>query len=327
MLAQKRTRKSLLPRKVYQVIEGTKRTSATDTTQITEEVLWAVRGAAGERVQTVLGALIRHAHDFAREVNLQPQELLAAADFLMRCGQISDQSRHELILLSDVTGMTMVVDTLAAAAPEGALETSVLGPFYRAASPLQPNGTSISRGTDDGEPARIHGRVIDLQRNPIPGAELDVWGTNGKGLYENVDPDQPDYNLRGRFRTETDGSYEIWTAKPVSYPIPTDGPVGELLAVTNRETIRPAHFHVIASAPGFRTVITELYTDDDPYIGSDPVFGVKDSLVVHYRWTDEEQDLKSAGLTEPFWDLRQDFVLIPGQSTAVKFSTDRETTA
>ena len=132
---------------------------------------------------------------------------------------------------------------------------------------------------------------------------LDVWGTNGHGLYENVDPSQPDYNLRGRFRSGADGGYDLWTVKPVSYPIPDDGPVGDLLAVTGRHNMRPAHFHVIASADGYQSIVTELYTDDDPYLGSDAVFGVKPSLVVHYNRIDSPRGPPAVGRSEPYWDL------------------------
>ncbi|MCI2422118.1 6-chlorohydroxyquinol-1,2-dioxygenase [Saccharopolyspora sp. K220] len=299
--------------------------TSTTSEQITAEVLAAIQGTGADRARVVLTSLIRHAHDFAREVRLQPDELLGAADFLRRCGEISDEARHELILLSDVLGMTMVVDTIAAEVPDGALETSVLGPFYRAGSPLEPNGANISRGgSEDGEPAHIHGQVLNLRGEPIAGAELDVWGTNANGLYENVDPLQPDYNLRGRFRTDETGAYDLWTVKPVSYPIPADGPVGDLLRVTNRHNMRPAHFHVIATADGYRTIVTELYTDDDEYLWTDAVFGVKSSLVVHYERIDDPRRLAAADRAEPYWDLRHDFVLAPGESGEVSFSTGRE---
>jgi hydroxyquinol 1,2-dioxygenase len=291
---------------------------AMSSEQITAEVLAAVTPAKDARAGEILTAVIRHAHDLAREVRLTPGELLAAADFLRRCGEISDEARHEYILLSDVLGLTMVVDTEAAGVADGGLETSVLGPFYRAGAPWEPNGANISRGTGDGEPARIHGRVLDISGAPVSGAVLDVWGTNSRGLYENVDPAQPDYNLRGRFRSDADGGYDLWTAKPVSYPIPDDGPVGEQLAVTGRHNMRPAHFHVIATADGYRTIVTELYSDDDPYIHSDAVFGVKPSLVVHYDRVDSPDALKAAGRTEPYWDLEYDFILTPAVSTAVQ---------
>lgn len=295
--------------------------------QITGKVLEAVNGVAGTRVGEILSAVIRHTHDLGREVRLQPGELLAAADFLRRCGDISDGARHEYILLSDVLGLTMVVDTESASVADGALETSVLGPFYRTGAPWEPNGANISRGVNDGEPARIHGQVLDISGAPVSGAVLDVWSTNGHGLYENVDPVQPDFNLRGRFRSGPDGSYDLWTVKPVSYPIPDDGPVGDLLAITGRHNMRPAHFHVIASAEGYRTIVTELYTDDDPYLGSDPVFGVKPSLVVHYNWIEDPEAVKAADRSEPYWDLEYDFILTRGQAATVGFSTGRQQTA
>jgi protocatechuate 3,4-dioxygenase beta subunit/peroxiredoxin len=295
-------------------------TAAMSSEQITAEVLAAISGAAGTRAGETLAAVIRHAHDLAREVRLQPRELLAAADFLQRCGDISDEARHEYILLSDVLGLTMVVDTEAAGVAD---ETSVLGPFYRAGAPWEPTGANISRGTSDGEPARMHGHVLNTSGAPVSGAVLDVWGTNGHGLYENVDPAQPDYNLRGRFRSAADGRYDLWTVKPVSYPIPDDGPVGELLAVTGRHNMRPAHFHVMASADGYRTIVTELYTDDDPHLGSDAVFGVKPSLVVHYNRIDSPEALHAAGRSEPYWDLEHDLILTPGQASSTGFSTGR----
>jgi len=300
---------------------------AMSSEQITAKVLAAISGAAGTRAGEILAAVIRHAHDLAREVRLQPGELLSAADFLRRCGAISDEARHEYILLSDVLGLTMVVDTEAAGVADGALETSVLGPFYRDGAPWEPNGANISRGVSDGEPARIHGRVLDVSGAPVSGVVLDVWGTNGHGRYENVDPAQPDFNLRGRFRSGPDGGYDLWTVKPVSYPIPDDGPVGDLLALTGRHNMRPAHFHVIASAEGYRTIVTELYTDDDPYLGSDAVFGVKPSLVVRYNRIDSPDALKTAGRSEPYWDLEYDFILTPGKAAAVGFSAGRQRTA
>ena len=151
--------------------------AATTSGQITEEVLCAVRGTSDERLRVIIASLIRHAHDFARDVRLRPDELLAAADFLKRCGQVSDDAWHEVISLSDVLGLTMVVDTIAAEVPDGALEGSVLGPFYRANSPLEPNGADIARGADDGEPAHVHGRVLDLDGRPIAGAELEASRT------------------------------------------------------------------------------------------------------------------------------------------------------
>jgi protocatechuate 3,4-dioxygenase beta subunit len=305
------------------MVKTTRTAAATTSEQVTETVLAAVAATPDPRVREVISALIRHAHDLAREVDLQPNELLAAAHYLKRCGDFSDESRHEFILLADVLGLTMTVDTLAASVPDGALETSVLGPFYRAGSPAEPNGADICRGHHDGEVAHVVGRVIDVNGRPIPGAQLDIWGTDHNGLYENTDPRQPDYNLRGCFVTDDDGGYELWTIKPVSYPIPDDGPVGDLLRATGRHNMRPAHLHMIVSAAGFRTVVTELYTDDEPWISSDAVFGVKPSLVVHYERINDPDRCTAAGRTAPFWELRHDLMLTAGESSAVSFSTDR----
>jgi catechol 1,2-dioxygenase len=299
--------------------------SVTTSDQITVEVLKAVGGASDPRTRQIIEALVRHAHDFAREVQLRPDELLYAADFLKRCGDISDASRHEFILLADILGITMVVNTVSADVPDGTLEPSVLGPFYRSGAPVVPNGANLSLGGEaDGEPAHVLGRVVAADGSPISGAELDVWGTNADGLYENVDPAQPDYNLRGRLRTDSEGRFEFWTVKPVSYPVPVDGPVGELFAATKRSNMRPAHLHVIASAEGYSTVVTELYTDDDAYIDSDAVFGVKASLVAHYDWITDEQKVAVSPRKRPYWELRRDLVLTPGTRTAIAFTTGRE---
>lgn len=291
--------------------------------EITLEVLAALAHPRDERMGQILRSLVTHLHDFARDVELQPDELLAADRFLVDCGTITSESRHEFILLSDTLGLTMVVDTLAAAAADGAFESSVLGPFYRAGCQVMPKGADLSRGENDGEPARIHGRVLDLDRRPVPGATLEVWGTNAAGFYENVDPDQPDWNLRGRFELDDDGAFEMWTVKPVSYPIPSDGPAGELLYAMDRHNMRPGHLHVMLSAPGFRTVVSELFTADDEYLGSDVVFGVKPSLVVDYVQVADPADLRRAGRDRPYWDLEYDFVLTPGAGGGVGFSTDR----
>jgi catechol 1,2-dioxygenase len=299
------------------------RTPSVTSEYVTEQVVAAMSAAPDRRIRELLTELVRHAHEFARAVRLTPAELLRAAEYLRACGRISDDARHEFILLADVLGITMVTETLAGEVPDGAFESSVLGPFYRAGAPLEEAGADISRGERDGEPALVRGRVLDGGGRPVSGAELDVWGTNRNGLYENVDPAQPDFNLRGRFRTGADGRFEFWTVKPVSYPIPDDGPVGELLRAAGRHNMRPGHLHIIASAPGYRTVVSELYTDDDPYLHQDAVFGVKPSLVVGYRRVGDPRAVAAAARTAPFWELERDIVLVPGEHEAVTFTSGR----
>ena len=299
----------------------------TTSEEITTQVLNALTDARDERMGEIMRALVRHVHDFAREVRLQPDELLRADAFLTECGRITSDSRHEFILLFDTLGLTMVVDTTAAQVADGALESSVLGPFYRAESPIVPMGANLSRGRHDGEAVHMHGVVRDPDGAPIDGATLDLWSTNAKGLYENVDPEQPDWNLRGRLITGPDGRYDVWTAKPVSYPVPDDGPAGKILYAMNRHNMRPAHIHLLAHAPGFRTIVSELFTAGDPYLQSDAVFGVKPSLVVDYTYIEDSAALARAQHTRPYWDLGHDVVLTPGESRDIGFSTARETTA
>lgn len=297
-------------------------TTGTTSETITRQVLAMCGGARDARLAVIVAALVRHLHDFARDVHLQPDELFRAAEFLTRCGQISDDSRHEFLLLSDTLGLTMVVDTETADVADGGFESSVLGPFYRADAPWVQHGDSLSRGgATDGELVHVSGRVVDLEGRPVAGAVLDVWGTNAAGVYENVDPGQPEMNLRGRLAVCADGTYEYWTAKPSSYPIPADGPAGELLHVLGRHNMRPAHLHVIASAPGHRTVASELFTQGDPYLDSDVVFGVKPSLVVPYTRVDDPGRARAAGVDNPFWAMSFDVVLTPGAAKDVAFSS------
>ncbi|MGH8673499.1 MAG: dioxygenase, partial [Burkholderiales bacterium] len=250
--------------------------------EITEAVVKMMGKVPDARMREIMVALIRHLHDFARDVNLSMDELLYAADFLTRCGKISDAGRHEFFILADTLGLTMVVDALGNPKPEGAFESSVLGPFYRDGAPDIARDDNLSHRAEDGTPAHVSGRVTDLEGRPIAGALLDIWQSTDDGKYENVDSRQPDMNLRGRLRTDERGEYAFWTVKPGSYPVPDDGPAGELLRACNRLSFRPAHIHFRISAPGFETVTSELYTADDPYIESDAVWGVKESLKVRY---------------------------------------------
>lgn len=300
-------------------------TGASKTTpdMITDITLAEYDRAQDPRMHQILASLIKHLHAFAKDVNLKPDELLKATEFLTWGGQISDEKRHEFILLSDTLGLTMLVETLADDLPDGAFEPSVLGPFYREGSPYIEHYDNISRGENDGVPALVTGQVRAIDGTPLGNAELDVWQTNNNGLYENVDPNQPDYNLRARLKTDADGQFAFWTVRPESYPIPIDGPVGQLLEIGNRHNMRPAHIHFIVSAPGYKTVVSEIFDRVDEYLDGDAVFGVKDSLVTDFVLSDEPDVAKKYDQPNPFYRMTYDFVLVEGERAKVQFSTKR----
>ncbi|MGE0060139.1 MAG: intradiol ring-cleavage dioxygenase [Dehalococcoidia bacterium] len=264
--------------------------------ELTDNVIAQFEGASNERLRQITASLVRHLHDFVRENEITLEEWRAGIDFLTKTGQKSDDKRQEFILLSDVFGVSILVDAMNHGA-EGTTESTVLGPFYVEGAPELPNGASIVNEGTGGEPARFFGRVTDGNGNPVAGAELDVWSTAPNGLYDIQEPDKPQ-NMRGRFVTDADGRYEFRTAKPVSYPIPNDGPVGQLLVATGRHPYRPAHVHVIVTADGFEPLTTQLYTNDDPYIDSDAVFAVRKSLIIEYERAEDGG-----------WQVGFDFVL------------------
>lgn len=248
--------------------------------QLTGQVLAAYDATPDPRLRELLGALVRHLHEFAVETRLTPQEWLAGVEFLTATGRKCDHQRQEFILLSDVLGLSSLVDLLNAAG--GATESTVLGPFYVPGAPRRQLGEQIGR-PEDGSPALVRGRVTSQAGQPLEGASLDVWQASGNGLYDTQDPQQPPFNLRGIFQADPDGRFEFRTVRPVSYPVPVDGPVGGLLRSSGRHGWRAAHIHAIVSAPGHRPVTTHIFDAENPYLDSDTVFGVKDSLIRRFR--------------------------------------------
>lgn len=248
--------------------------------QLTEQVAAAYAGTPAPRLRELLTALVRHLHAFATETRLTEAEWMAGIEFLTATGQKCDDQRQEFVLLSDVLGLSSLVDVINAAA--GATESTVLGPFYRPGAPARAMGEPIGR-PEDGDPALIRGTVTDLTGRPLAGATLDVWQAAANGLYDTQDPGQPPFNLRGVFTTGGDGRYHFRAVRPASYPIPTDGPVGGMLTASGRHHWRAAHIHAIVSAPGCRSVTTHIFDADNPYLDSDTVFGVKDSLVRKFQ--------------------------------------------
>lgn len=232
------------------------------------------------RLRFLMARLAQHLHDFARETRLTHDEWRKGLEVLRRTGDITTDERNEFVLLSDLLGLSSLVDMLHS--PEGGTSSSVLGPFHIAGAPPLPVGGDL-KGDFAGEVVLVEGTVRDPSGAPIPGAELDVWQTAPNGLYSSQDPAQATYSFHGLLTAGADGRYAFTTVRPVPYEVPTDGPAGELLRATGRHAWRPSHLHFIIKAPGFRSLVTEVFPDDDPYLDKDAVFGVRDDLIMHYE--------------------------------------------
>ncbi|MGY2340143.1 dioxygenase family protein [Pseudomonas sp. SDO5532_S415] len=249
---------------------------------ISEKALNSFKHAPNARYRQIMQSLVRHLHGFVSEVELTEQEWFEGIRFLTETGQKCDgRVRQEFILLSDTLGVSMLVDAINHRHSANATDTTVFGPFYIEGMPEREFGEKMA--FTPGEAALVRGRVVDTRGNPLAGAVLDVWQTAENGMYSGQDTAQPFGNLRGRYRTNADGYFAIRTIVPVCYPIPTDGPVGRMLDAANRHPWRPAHLHFMIDVPGYRKLVTHLFNHDDPYLESDAVFGVKQSLQVIYE--------------------------------------------
>jgi hydroxyquinol 1,2-dioxygenase len=244
------------------------------------QVQASVEGAGDARLVEIVQAAVRHLHAFVTEVGLTRDEWFAGVDFLTRVGQMCDDRRQEVILLSDVLGVSMLVEMTDRAATPGTTEPTVFGPFHVEGAPPRPLGSTIVDRDVGGEPLTVHGTVRDAAGAPVAGACLDVWQTAPNGLYDVQDDGQPAMNLRGVFTTGDDGRYAFDTVRPAAYPIPSDGPVGELLQATGRHNWRPGHIHFLITAPGHEPLITHVFDRASDYLDSDAVFGVRPSLIL-----------------------------------------------
>ncbi len=271
------------------------------------------RKVANPRLADVLESLTRHLHAFVKEVEPTREEWLAGIEFLTKTGHMCNDWRQEFILLSDVLGVSMLVDSINSRRPSGATENTILGPFYVESRPMRAAGDSICED-GKGEPCLVRGVVRSIDGRPIAGAIVDVWQTNDDGFYDVQQRGlQPEGNMRGAFTTDAEGRYSFRTSKPRHYPIPADGPVGKLLRDLGRHPNRAAHIHAIISADGFDTVITHIFEPGCPYLREDAVFGVKQSLIGDFRKVEGVEAARAASFGDaPFyWLVEADFTLAP----------------
>lgn len=283
---------------------------ATTEDDITREALERFAQTPDPRLRQIMLSLIGHLHAFVKEVELSEAEWFQAIEILTRAGHMSDNKRQEFILFSDTLGVSMVVDLISHRKPDGATESTVFGPFHRLGAPEMPYGGNIAT-LDKQDPATlVSGRVLDLDGRPIAGALLDIWQAQTNGLYDSQDASLHQMHMRGKFRTDADGRYLVRTVRPVHYPIPSDGPVGEMLQATGRHPWRPAHIHFVVSAKGYEPVTTHIFDSADEYLKSDAVFAVKQSLICEFERHDRaEGEALRLGIAPPYYTTEFDFHL------------------
>jgi len=271
-------------------------------TSVTEAVLAQMGETPDARLREVMASLVRHMHDFARDVNLTPEEWLKAIGFLTKVGQTCTPARQEFILLSDVLGLSALVNLLHdKSAIEQGTESSLLGPFYQQNAPAYELGASIATKLE-GPELLLYGRVTDLNGKALPHALVQVWQTDEKGEYDLQKHHGAQMDMRGNFRCDAEGRFHFRTVKPLGYFIPMDGPVGALVREQSRHGCRPAHIHFLIGAEGYRELVTALYLSDDPHIDSDVVFGVSNALVTSPRADDPDAPIK--GIPSIRYDFR-----------------------
>ena len=297
---------------------------------LTRAVMKSFEGAESERFKEVAQSLVKHLHAFVSEVGLTEEEWMKGIEFLTRTGHTTDDKRQEFILLSDVLGVSMLVVGLNHRHVEGATdsgepvevvrgngdrptsntEATVFGPFFVEGAPVFENGDDISGGAP-GEPCLVSGRVLNAEGEPIPGARIDVWQADEEGFYDVQYDDLEGARGRGRLRTDGEGRYRFWSVKPEPYPIPYDGPVGDLLKAAGRSPMRPAHVHFMILAPGYATLITHVFAEGDEYLDADAVFGVKEALIAPFVHHEPGIAPDGREMQRPFYTMEYDLVLAP----------------
>lgn len=281
---------------------------------ITASVLAELERARDPRFREIMASAVKHLHAWVREVNLTEAEFQKAAATLVKLGQLSDKSHNEVVLIAGSLGVSALV-CLINNGDHGKRETTanLLGPFWRAGSPRVDNGGSIVRSETAGDPMFVTAYVKDLDGKAVAGAEVDVWHTSGEGIYENQDPGQADWNLRGKLTTDAQGRIWFRSIKPIGYPIPINGPVGDLLRAQGRHNMRPAHIHFLIHKPGYKTQFSQVYSSDDPNLDTDVQFGVTRALVGRYV-RHEHEAAPSPDVKGPWYSLTHHFVIEPGEA-------------
>jgi hydroxyquinol 1,2-dioxygenase len=280
--------------------------------QVTEAVLSELQRAKDPRFREIVSAAVRHLHDFAREVKLTEDEFRQACAFIAALGKKTTETHNEVVLLAGSLGFSTLV-CLLNNGNNGQTETTanLLGPFWRMESPVTANGESIVRSPTPGPALFVNAWVKDVQGQPVVDAEVDVWQSSPEGFYENQDPQQANMNLRGKFKTDESGHISFRTVKPAGYPIPVDGPVGDLIRIQGRHNLRPAHLHFLIYKPGYKTHISQVYVNDDKNLETDVQFGVTRALVGNYV-RHENEAAPAADVTGPWYSLDFTFTIEAG---------------
>lgn len=301
---------------------------------LTEAVLASFEGSASPRFKEIMQSLVRHLHAFVEEIEPTEEEWFEAIKFLTRTGQISDDKRQEFILLSDTLGVSMLVvginhrkatDTDATESAEavevvgggnghktGVTEATVFGPFFVEGAPLFENGDDLANGAP-GEPCFVEGRVSSTNGEPIPNAHIEVWQADDEGLYDVQREELSEAQGRGHLYADEEGQFHFRTVRPEPYPIPYDGPVGDMLKAANRSPMRPAHIHFMVSAPGYQPVTTHVFAAGDEHLDSDAVFGVKEPLIAPFERHEPGTAPEGTRMDRPFYTVSYDFVLAPSE--------------
>ena len=257
-------------------------TLITNPESILNITLAAMQDTEDQRLKTLVCSLTQHLHQFVLENQLTELELEKALQFIVGIGQATGKDTNEVVLAADILGVSSLVSTINNLNLDGGSYAALLGPFWRKNAPLCSWGDNISRSDLGGQAMEVRGRILDESKKPIPSAIVDVWQSSPVGFYENQDEHQADMNLRGRFETNENGEFFFKTVRPSGYPVPTNGPCGDLLRAQKRHPNRPAHIHFMISKPGYKVLITQVFDSTDENLESDPVFGVSQQLVGEY---------------------------------------------